>query len=64
MADIKSVTIHKINLGTAILRKYQVEYYSGIIRTFDTPTSNIEKFIRENRYEMQKVKYKYIDNSD
>lgn len=64
MADIKSVTIHKINLGTAILRKYQVEYYSGIIRTFDTPPSNIEKFIRENRREMQKVKYKFIDKSD
>ena len=37
MSDIKAVTIHKINLGGVILRKYQVEYYSGIIRLYGIP---------------------------
>lgn len=63
MADIKSVTIHIINLGQAIQRKYEVDYYSDVNRIYDIPPDTIKKFIRENRTEMQKVKYKFKDNS-
>ena len=63
MAEIKSVTIHIINLGQAIQRKYQVEYYSDESRIYDVPPDTIKKFIRENRTEMQKVKFRFKDNS-
>lgn len=59
MSDIKSVTIQKINLGGAILRKYTVEYSSGVVRTYGIPPENVEKFIKENSREISKVKYKF-----
>lgn len=59
MSEIRAVTIQKINLGGAILRKYQVEYYSGVNRIYGVPPENVEKFIKENSREISKVKYKF-----
>ena len=59
MSDIKTVIIHKINLGSAILRRYQVEYFSGKSRIYGTPPNTVTKFIRENRIDYQKVKYNF-----
>lgn len=60
MSDIKSVTIQKINLGGAILRKYEVEYFSGVNRIYGILPETVEKFIKENYREISKVKYKFI----
>ena len=64
MSDIKAVTIQKINLGIAQLRKYQVEYYSGVCRTYGVPPGNVEKFIKENYREFSKVKYTFKDGGN
>ena len=64
MSDIKAVTIQKINLGGAILRKYQVEYYSGVNRIYGVPPETVEKFIKENYREFSKVKYKFKDGGN
>ena len=61
--SIKSVTIQMINTGKAILRRYDVQYYSGINRTYGIPPNNVEKFIRENKREFSKVKYNFHDES-
>lgn len=64
MSDIKEVTIHKINLGGAILRKYEVEYFSGVNRIYGILPETVEKFIKENRREFSKVKYKFKDGGN
>lgn len=64
MSEIKSVTIQKINLGGAILRKYEVEYFSGVNRIYGVPPETVEKFIKENRREFSKVKYKFKDGGN
>ncbi|MBP5379130.1 MAG: hypothetical protein J6Y64_06285 [Ruminococcus sp.] len=64
MSDIKAVTIQKINLGGAILRKYSVEYFSGVSRTYGVPPETVEKFIKENRREFSKVKYEFKDGGN
>ena len=63
MSEIKSVTIQKIILGGAILRKYEVEYNSGVSRIYGVPPETVEKFIKENRMEFSKVKYTFKDES-
>lgn len=63
MSQIRTVTIQKINLGSAILRRYQVEYCTGVTRIYGVPPDTVEKFIRENRREFQKVKYSFKDES-
>jgi hypothetical protein len=63
MSDIKAVTIQKINLGGAILRKYEVEYFSGVSRIYGVPPETVEKFIKENYREFSKVKYTFKDES-
>lgn len=63
MSDIKTVTIEMINLGNAILRKYSVEYFSGVSCTFGVPPNTVEKFIQENRRELSMVKYTFKDQS-
>lgn len=64
MSQIRNVTIQKINLGGAILRKYHVEYCTGITRVYGVPPETVEKFINENRYEFQKVRYIFEDKSE
>lgn len=64
MSEIRAVTIQKINLGSAILRKYIVEYCTGATRIYGVPPETVEKFIKENREEFQKVKYTFKDESD
>ena len=64
MSDIKAVTIQKINLGGAILRKYQVEYYSGVNRIYGVPPETVDKFIKENYREFSKVKYTFKDGGN
>lgn len=64
MSEIKSVTIQKINLGGAILRKYEVEYFSGVNRIYGIPPETVEKFIKENRREFSRVKYKFKDGGN
>lgn len=64
MSDIKAVTIQKINLGGAILRKYQVEYYSGVNRIYGVPPETVDKFIKENYREFSKVKYEFKDGGN
>ncbi len=63
MPDIKTVTIIKINTGIAMLRKYKVDYYSGNSCIYSIPPKTVEKFIKENRREFQKVKYEFKDGS-
>lgn len=63
MSDIKSVTIQMINTGKAMLRRYDVRYYSGVHRLYGTPPASIKKFISENRREFSKVKYTFSDES-
>ncbi len=63
MSDIRSVTIQKMNTGKAILRKYQVQYCTGVTRVYSIPPDTVEKFIKENRREYQKVKYSFKDIS-
>ena len=64
MSDIKAVTIQKINLGVAILRRYVVEYFSGASRTYGVPPENVKKFIKENSREFTKVKFKFSAKAD
>lgn len=64
MSQIRTVTIHKINLGNVILRRYQVEYCTGAIRVYGAPPDTVQKFIKENRREFQKVKIKFLDRSE
>lgn len=64
MSQIRNVTIHKINLGNVILRRYQVEYCTGVTRVYGAPPDTVVKFIRENRREFQKVKYMFKDESE
>ena len=64
MSDIKTVTIHKINLGTSILRTYFVEYFSGLTRNYGIPPATVEKFIKENKTEFSKVKYAFEDGTE
>lgn len=64
MSEIKSVTIQKINLGGATLRKYEVEYFSGVNRIYGVPPETVEKFIKENYREFSKVKYKFKDGGN
>lgn len=64
MSDIKAVTIQKINLGGAILRRYFVEYFSGASRTYGVPPETVEMFIKENRREFSKVKYTFKDGGN
>ena len=59
MSDIRAVTIQKITLENGMLRKYTVEYSSGVVRTYGIPPENVEKFIKENSREISKVKYKF-----
>ncbi|WP_295095657.1 hypothetical protein [Ruminococcus sp.] len=59
MSEIRSVTIQKITLECGVLRKYIVEYNSGVVRTYGIPPENVEKFIKENFREISKVKYKF-----
>ena len=63
MPGIKRVTIIKINLGSSLLRKYQVEYYSGIIRVYGIPPDTVKKYVRENVREYQKIKFTFEDRS-
>ena len=63
MGDIRAVTIHKINLGGATLRKYSVEYFSGVCRLYGIPPETVEKFIEENSREFQKVRYSFKDGT-
>ena len=64
MSEIKSVTIQKINLGGAILQRYSVEYFSGVNRIYGVPPETVEKFIKENRREFSRVKYKFKDGGN
>lgn len=61
MSEIKAVTIQKITLENGMLRKYTVEYSSGVVRTYGIPPENVKKFIDENRREFSKVKYTFKD---
>ena len=56
---ILNVTIEKINLGAAQLRKYHVKYSSGVDRTYGIPPETVKKFIKEHRREFEKVKYTF-----
>ena len=62
--NIKSVTIQMINTGKAMLRRYEVQYYSGTNRLYGIPPDTVLKFIKENRRGFQKVKYKFKDGSE
>lgn len=59
MPEIRAVTIQKITLENGMLRKYTVEYSSGVVRTYGIPPENVKKFIKENSREISKVKYKF-----
>lgn len=59
MPEIRAVTIQKITLEHGFLRKYIVEYGSGIVRTYGIPPANVEKFIKNNVREISKVKFKF-----
>ena len=63
MSDIRTVTIEKVNLGTSYLRRYYVEYYSGVCRSYGIPPETVDKFIEENKKEFAKVKYTFRDAS-
>ena len=63
MSDIKTVTIHKINVGTAILRTYFVEYFSGLSRNYGVPPATVDKFVEEHKREFALVKYTFRDAS-
>lgn len=64
MSEIRAVTIQKITLENGMLRKYTVEYSSGVVRTYGIPPENVEKFIKENRKEFSKVKYTFKDGGN
>ena len=61
--NIQSVTIQMINTGKAILRRYDVRYYSGTSRLYGIPPDTVLKFIKENKIEYQKVRYTFKDES-
>ncbi len=61
MSDIRTVTIEKINLGTSYLRRYHVQYCSGVCRSYGIPPETVDKFIGENQREFSKVKYTFKD---
>lgn len=61
--NIQSVTIQMINTGKAILRRYDVRYYSGTNRLYGIPPDTVLKFIKENKIEYQKVRYTFKDES-
>ena len=63
MSDIRTVTIEKINLGTSYLRRYHVQYCSGVCRSYGIPPETVDKFVEENRMEFQKVIYTFRDAS-
>ena len=64
MPDIKSVTIQMINTGTAKLRRYDVQYYSGTNRLYGIPPDTVLKFIKENQREYHKIRYVFKDESE
>lgn len=64
MSEIRAVTIQKITLENGMLRKYTVEYSSGVVRTYGIPPETVEKFIKENRKEFFKVKYTFKDGGN
>ena len=64
MPEIKSVTIQMINTGKAMLRRYDVLYYSGTSRLYGVPPDTVLKFISDNKIEYQKVKFKFKDESE
>ena len=64
MSDIRAVTIQKITLENGMLRKYTVEYSSGVVRTYGIPPENVKKFIKENSREFTKVKFKFSAKAD
>lgn len=59
MSDIRTVTIHIIALENIKLRRYTVEYSTGMTETYGIPPEKVEKFIRENSREFTKVKFKF-----
>ena len=63
MSDIRTVTIEKINLGTSYLRRYHVQYCSGVCRSYGIPPETVDKFVEENQREFAKVKYTFRDAS-
>lgn len=63
MSEIRAVTIQKISVEHGILRKYTVEYSTGIVRTYGIPPETVEEFIKDNSRDFQKVKYKFTADS-
>ena len=61
---ILRVTIEKINIGTAFQRKYRVQYGPHLFKCYNIPTERILKFIKENKRELSKVSYTFVDRSD
>ena len=57
------VTIEKINLGTSYLRRYHVQYCSGVCRSYGIPPETVDKFVEEHRREFALVKYTFTDRS-
>lgn len=62
--NIKSVTIQMINTGKAMLRRYDVRYYSGTNRLYGVPPDTVTKFIEENSMEYHKIRYVFKDESE
>lgn len=61
---IKSVTIQMINTGKAMLRRYDVLYYSGTSRLYGVPPDTVTKFIKENQREYHLIRYVFKDESE
>lgn len=61
--NIKSVTIQMINTGKAMLRRYDVQYYSGVNRIYGIPPDTVLKFIKENQREYHLIRYVFKDES-
>ena len=61
---ILKVTVEKINLGIVMQRRYHVIYFSGVERCYGIPPDTVLKFIKENKREMSKVSYTFVDRSD
>lgn len=62
--NIKSVTIQMINTGKAMLRRYDVQYYSGVNRIYGIPPDTVTKFIEENSREYHLIRYVFKDESE
>lgn len=62
--NIKSVTIQMINTGKAMLRRYDVQYYSGVNRIYGIPPDTVLKFIKENQREYHLIRYVFKDESE